>query len=243
VLYADKTFPVNHAAIGYEYTTQELRATAFLRRPLPERKVKAAMNAYERFLNVVGLLGRTKKGLTGILNNTTITHAVSPSGLAWNGTSGITAAQVVADFNFGLNAVWQGSKHTVIPNTVAMPSFAWQYINSAPATGTAGPFQISILEYLMNNNLCKSKGGGPLTIIPVYDADTVANGGNGPGASAASRTVYYRKTDQDLIQHVPLPLRFLAPELRGLKVKVAGECRYSGVEVRRPPSFYYQDGN
>jgi hypothetical protein len=124
-----------------------------------------------------------------------------------------------------------------------MPSFAWQYINATPATGTSGPFQRSILDYLMDNNLCKARGGGPLSIIPVYDADTVANGGTGPGASAASRTVYYRKTDQDLIQHVPLPLRFLAPELRGLKVKVAGEFRYSGVEVRRPPSFYYQDGN
>src|SRR6185437_6887358 len=242
VLYADKTFGVHSGAIGYEYTTQELRATAFLRRPLPERKLHAAQDAYERFLNVVGLTGRVKKNLTGLLNNTTIVHAVSPSGLAWSGTSGITPAMIVADFNFGLNAVWQGSKHTVIPNTVAMPSFAWQYINSVPAAGTSGTFQRSILDYLMENNLSKAKGV-QLNIVPVYDADTVANGGVGAGAAGASRTVYYRKSDQDLVQHVPMPLRFLAPELRGLKVKVAGEARYSGVEVRRPPSFYYQDGN
>ena len=242
VLYADKTFGVHSGAIGYEYTTQELRATAFLRRPLPERKLHAAQDAYERFLNVVGLTGRAKKNLTGLLNNTTIVHAVSPSGLAWSGTSGITPAQIIADFNFGLNAVWQASKHTVIPNTVAMPSFAWQYINSVPAAGTSGSFQRSVLDYLMENNLSKAKGVA-LNIVPVYDADTVANGGVGPGASGASRTVYYRKSDQDLVQHVPMPLRFLAPELRGLKVKVAGEARYSGVEVRRPPSFYYQDGN
>lgn len=242
VLYADKTFGVHSGAIGYDYTTQELRATAFLRRPLPERKLHAAQDAYERFLNVVGLTGRTKKNLTGLLNNTTITHAVSPSGLAWNGTSGITPAQMISDFAFGLNAVWMGSKHTVIPNTVAMPSFAWQYANSVPAAGTSGSFQRSVLDYLMENNLSKAKGVA-LTIVPVYDADTVANGGVGPGASAASRTVYYRKSDQDLVQHVPMPLRFLAPELRGLKVKVAGEARYSGVEIRRPPSFYYQDGN
>jgi len=241
-LYADKTFPVHHAAIGYEYTTQELRATAFLRRPLPERKLHAAMNAYERFLNDVGLSGRSKKNLTGLLNNTTVSHAVSPSGLAWVGSSGVTPAQIIADFNFGLNAVWAGSKFTVIPDTVAMPSFAWQYINATPATGTTGPFQRSILDYLKDNNLSKAKGVD-LNIIPVYRANTVANGGTGPGASAASRTVYYRKTDQDLVQHVPLPLRFLAPQLMGLKVKVPGEARYSGVEIRRPPSFYYQDGN
>ncbi|MES2339308.1 MAG: major capsid family protein [Pseudomonadota bacterium] len=240
--YADKTFGIHHSAIGYEYTTQELRATAFLRRPLPERKLHAAMNAYERFLNVVGLSGRAKKNLTGLLNNTTVAHAVAPSGLAWSAASGITPAQIISDFNFGLNAVWAGSKFTVIPDTVAVPSFAWQYINAVPASGTAGPFQISVLKYLLDNNLSKAKGVN-LNIVPVYRANTVANGGTGPGASAASRTVYYRKSDQDLVQHVPLPLRFLAPQLVGLKVKIPGEARYSGVEVRRPPSFYYQDGN
>jgi len=242
-LYADKTFGVHHSAIGYEYTTQELRATAFLRRPLPERKLSAAMNAYDRFLNDVGLSGRAKKNLTGLLNNTTVTHAASPSGLAWNGTSGITAAQIIADFNFGLNAVWVGSKFTVIPDTVAMPSFAWQYINATPAVaGTSGSMQRSILNYLLESNLSKAKGVD-LSIVPVYRANTTANGGTSPGASSTSRTVYYRKSDEDLVQHVPLPLRFLAPQLVGLKVKVPGEARYAGVEIRRPPSFYYQDGN
>jgi hypothetical protein len=241
VLYADKTYPVSHAGIGYDFTTQELRATAFLRRPLPERKLHAAMQAYDQFLNVVGLSGRVKKNYTGLLNNTTITHAVTPSGKAWSAASGITAAEIVSDFNFGLNAVWVGSKFTVIPDTVGIPSFAWQYINAVPATGTTGSFQVSVLKYLMENNLSVAKNV-PLNIVPIYRANTVGNGGTGPGASAASRAVFYRKTDQDLIQHVPLPLRFLAPQLVGLKVKVPGEFRYAGVEVRRPPSFYYMDG-
>lgn len=240
VLYADKTFNVSHAAIGYEYTTQELRATAFLRRPLPERKLHAAQNAWERFLNDVGLSGRTKKNLTGLLNNASVTHATNPSAAAW-ASGGATAAQMVSDFNFGLNAVWVGSKFTVIPDTVGMPSFAWQYANSTPATGTAGSFERSVLSYMLENNLARQNGVN-LNIVPIYRANTVANGGTGPGASAASRMVFYRKTDQDLVQHVPLPLRFLAPQLRGLKVKIPGEGRYAGVEVRRPPSFYYMDG-
>jgi hypothetical protein len=241
-LYADKTYPVAHAAIGYQYTTQELRASAFARRPLSERRLHAATNAYERFLNVVGMSGRTKKNYTGILNNTSVTHAVSPAGMAWNGTSGITSAQIISDFSFGMNAVWAGSKFTVIPDTVAMPSFAWQYINATAAVaGTSGSMQRSILNYLKENNLA-AEHGIKLNIIPVYRANTVANGGTGPGASAASRMVFYRKSDEDLVQHVPMPLRFLAPQLVGLKVKVPGEFRYAGVEVRRPPSFYYMDG-
>lgn len=245
--YADKTFPVNPAAIGYAYTTQELRATAFLRRPLPERKVHAAENAYERFLNVVGLLGRASKGVTGFLNNTNVTHAVSPSGLAWSGSSGITPAQIVNDFNFGMYSVYSGSSFTVIPDTVAIPPAAWQYIQALPAIGSSsGSFNKSLLTYLEENNLSKSLGVS-VKIVPCFDArptDTLGGQAHtGPGAGGTSRTVYYRKSDQDLIMHIPLPLRFLAPQLFGLKVKVPGEFRYSGVEIRRPPSFYYQDGN
>ena len=127
--------------------------------------------------------------------------------------------------------MWQGSKHTVIPNVVAMPSFAWQYINSVPAAGTSGSFQRSVLDYLMENNLSKAKGVN-LQIVSVYDADTVANGGLGLGASAASRTVYYRKTDQDLVQHVPMPLRFLAPEQTGRTYWGGG----ASAPITKPPS-------
>jgi hypothetical protein len=52
----------------------------------------------------------------------------------------------------------------------------------------------------------------------------------------------YVKSDQRLVAHIPLPLRFLAPQLVGLSVDVPGEYKYSGVEFRYPGSAYYSDG-
>ena len=42
--------------------------------------------------------------------------------------------------------------------------------------------------------------------------------------------------------HLPMPLRFLAPQLVGLDVKIPGEYKYSGTIVRYVKSAYYQDG-
>jgi len=52
----------------------------------------------------------------------------------------------------------------------------------------------------------------------------------------------YVKSDTRLVMHVPLALRFLAPQLVGLSVQVPGEYKYSGVEFRYPKSAYYMDG-
>ena len=233
--YADGTQPVNNGGIAYQYTTQELRATAFLRRPISERRMAAAVEAYERLISEVGLVGESAYGLTGFLNNANVTHAASPSGLAWSATSGITPLQILGDFNFGLYQVWANSNFTTIPDTVAMAPAPWQYANSTPAAGTSGSYFTSILEFLLKNNFAKTLGVN-LEVKPCFDAATAGSGG-------VSRTVYYRKSEQDLVQHVPMPLRFLAPQLVNLKVKIPGEFRYAGTIVRRIPSFYYQDGN
>lgn len=235
VFYSEGTQNVQQGAVGYEYTTQELRATAFLRRPISERKMAAAVEAYERYISEIGLLGETISNITGFLNNASVAHAVSPSGLAWTAASGITPIQLLGDFNYGLYQVYANSSYTTVPDTVALPPAAWQYVNSTPAAGTTGTFVSSLLEFLLKNNYAKTLGVN-LEVKPCFDAVTA-------GASSATRTVYYRKTDQDLVQHVPMPLRFLAPQLVGLKVKVPGEFRYAGTIVRRVPSFYYQDGN
>ena len=50
------------------------------------------------------------------------------------------------------------------------------------------------------------------------------------------------KSDTRLVMHIPLALRFLAPQLVGLSVQVPGEYKYSGVEFRYPKSAYYMDG-
>ncbi len=235
VAMARKSFPVVHGFVGYQYTQQELRTSAIFRRPLPTARLATAMEAYQRKLNRVGLLGNTTKNMTGFLNNASVSHAVTPSTKKWDGTDAtpITAAQLFSDFGFGMLQVWTNSGFNVVPNVVTVPAGAYQYMATTPASATIP--NVTILNWLLQNNLCNQKRGEQLTIMPVYDSDTA-------GASNTGRIVFYDKSDQTLVQHIPMALRFLAPQLEGVKVKVPGEFRYSGVEVRRITNMYYMDG-
>ncbi len=64
VAYAQKSVPVVLGTIGYDYTTEELRQSAFLRKPLNTARADAAMDAYERHINDVALFGEDE--LTGL---------------------------------------------------------------------------------------------------------------------------------------------------------------------------------
>lgn len=235
VAMARKSFPVVHAGIGYQFTQQELRTSAVFKRPLPTARMGAAMEAFQRKLNYVGLLGNTGKNITGLLNNATVAHTTTPSGKKWDGSDAtpITSAQLFSDFNYGMNQVWTNSGYNVIPNFVGVPPLAYAYMANTPASATIPT--ITILDYLLEHNLCNSKRGEQLTIEPVYDAATA-------GVGPSGRVVFYDKTDQTLTMHVPMPLRFLAPQLEGVKVRVPGEFRYSGVEIRRITNVQYLDG-
>src|SRR5581483_256348 len=57
VAYSDGSMPVKLGNIGYDYSTEELRRTAFLRRPISERRLAAAIEAYRRHMNEVALFG------------------------------------------------------------------------------------------------------------------------------------------------------------------------------------------
>jgi hypothetical protein len=234
VAYADATFNVAYGTVGYSFTQEELRRTAYLRRPLPERKLATAMEAWQRRMNVVALTGNSKKGFTGLYNNANVTHATNPSGKAWSASSGITVAEILSDFAYGMNAVWNGTAFNTIPDTVIVPPTAYEYISALPLS-TSNASNVTVLNWLLANNLYNQERSGQITIAPGYDLATA-------GASSASRTVFYEKTDKNLVFHIPMPLRFLAPQLEGVKVKVPGEFKYSGVEVRRPGTMYYMDG-
>src|SRR5262249_6842927 len=153
---------------------------------ISERRMAAAVEAYERYISEIGLIGESVSNITGFLNNANVTHAASPSGLAWNSTSGITPIRILGDFNFGLYQVYANSSFSTIPSDAALPAAAWQSLTSTPAAGTSGSYFISLLPFLKENNFVKALGGN-LDIRPCFDAPTA-------GVGNTSRTVYYRKT-------------------------------------------------
>lgn len=212
--------------IGYHYTAQELAQSAYLRRPLPQARMEAAMDGYRRHMNNVALFGESE--LQGLFSHTAIakTNATNGSWLT------ATPDHVLADMNNGLLAVFNASANNDIPDTILLPVDHYAHISATPRSPNS---DMTILEYFLKNNLYKSATGNELTILPGFGLDKAGTGGR-------ARAVYYCNRFDRLAMHIPVALRFLAPQLRGRGVFVPGDYRYSGVEVRYKNSQIYLEG-
>jgi hypothetical protein len=232
VKYGEKTFPVVSGNIGYDYTTEELRRTAFLRRAIPERKLTAAIDGFRRHMNDVALIGETVSGFTGLFNNANVPHGNAPNG-AWRTTNASAPQKIRADVNTLIRTIWTATAYNDMPTCICISPEEYGFISETPISDTF-PTE-TILQWLKKNNLAKTERNIDIDFVPGYGLDTA-------GAGGTTRMVGFVRDNLHVVMHIPLPLRFLAPQLIGLTVQVPGEYKYSGVEFRRPKAAYYMDG-
>lgn len=231
VAYADVTFPVANGDIGYDYTTEELRRTAYLRKSVTETKPMAAMDGFRRHMNAVGLYGEAESGLFGLFNNPIIPQMNAPNG-SWSSNAVTNPALVLADLNTLITTQWTATAFNDTIDTVVVAPTKLAILASTPRSINSDK---TILDYLIENNIAKTTRGTVLKFVPGFGLDTAGVGGT-------ARMLGYVKRPDRLIFHIPMPLRFLAPQLEGLSVLVPGEYKYCGVQVRYPNSALFMDG-
>jgi hypothetical protein len=237
VQYDEQSRNVGHIPMGYRYSFQELRETAYLRRPLNERRLAAAQEMVERFLNVVAFTGSTKKNLTGLFNTASIPQAIATTG-AWD-TAGTSTATILADINQGLNAVYAASNYNDFVTDIGIPPAAWTVLTSRARTDYA---DTTVIEFIKKNNICKATKNIDLNIYPLPGLETAGAATTGGAVSGAnSRVVFFVRDPNRLVFHIPMALRFAAPQYQNLSIKVPGEARCGGLEVRYKKSMYYMD--
>lgn len=225
--FAQKSFQVLYGNIGYDYTQEELRRSAHLRRALPEVKLLAAMEGYKRHMNQVGLYGEADSDLTGLFNNPYIPQGSAPVG-SW---ASATPDNVMKDVNTLIDRIWSNTAYNDMPTTIVMAPSALSLLASTPRTNS----DKSLLSWVKENNIAKQQRGIEVEFQPGF-------GLNNAGANGTRRMMAYVKRRERLTMHIPLPLRFLAPQMQGLAIEVPGEYKYSGVEFRYPKSAFYMDG-
>jgi hypothetical protein len=232
VEYGEKIMPVIPGAIGYDYTTEELRKSAFLRKPLSETRQAAAIEAYRRHMNQVGLYGETAEDgeLTGLFNNPFVPVLAAPTG-SWDAPA-TTPQLILADINAAIFTVWENTAYNDQVTDIVMAPGAFAQIASREKSEDSDK---TILQWIMDNNVAKVERGQDIRFRPGYGLNTA-------GAGGSRRMLAYTKSDTRLVMHIPMPLRFLAPQLKGLSVDIPGEYKYSGVAWRYPKSAIYVDG-
>lgn len=225
---------VQMAGIGYGWNIEEVARAQMLGINLTDEKARAARFFAERFVDRVAMYGDATKGMTGLVNNPQV-EVLAATG-SWLAT-GTTVAQILADVNRLL--VNSNSDYTEYKDTILLPIAVFQKLASTPlATGAdgTGPYNGTILDWILKYNIYTATTGSALTIKAVRGLETAGTGGVG-------RAVAYRNAPDVARLMMPMPFRFLpGMQVGPLKFDVPGIMRLSGVDVRLPFAMEYMDG-
>jgi len=226
------------AAIGYEWSLQELQRAAKLGRNLGADKAAAATKVAAVFKFNIGMTGRapgaatSEKNITGLVNNPSV-----PTANVASGTGGLTWAtktpdEILKDVNEALAAPFNATKETQVANTLLLPTTAFQYI----ATARISAINMTILQFLQSANMVTANGGGALTIRASRVLETA-------GASNTRRMVAYDNSREVVQFHLPADHEFLDPFRKSsMSWEVAGLMNVGGTEIRLPKAMAYRDG-
>ncbi len=230
--------PLNLWGAEISWTLPELQSAQQIGRPIDTQKYDAMVLKHNMDVDEQVYIGDSVlPNCYGLLN----LAAVTPSNVASNGSQNgqtnsplwinKTPAQILADVNTLLNAVWAASGWAQAPTDLRLPPVQFGYIVSQTVSSAGN---ISILEFLKQNSLSNSVNGKPLNIQPLKWL-------TGRGAAGVDRMMAYTK-DKKYVQFPMVPLQRTPVEYRSLYQITTYYGRLGQVEARYPETVGYADG-
>lgn len=216
---------------GWEWNLEEVNQAALYGIDLNSTKAMSASDKVERLLNAIAFSGSTEKNWTGFANSTVVPRAdVDTPGTFWPAKS---ADQMLADVNEVLSRVRTQTSEVEWADSLALPPVAFR--TAATKRLGAGDGLMTVLEYIRKNNIYTAETGQPLNIYPVRELATASQDGGG-------RMVAYRRDEEVLKMHLPMPRTVLQPRQKSLMGFETGIiARTGGVEIRLPKAMAYAD--
>ena len=234
---------IEMAAIGYDYTIEELNQAMMTPFPmLREDKAASARRASEELVDRLVLQGDTDKGFEGLINRPAYNASTQTDGVrtvtAPNGASGSphfdtkTGEEVAKDFNTLLSGIYSMSRQVEMADTLLLPVDEMGKLAAKKMEG----IEASVLNWIRMNNVYTLETNQPLMISTVRGLETATSADTG-------RMIAYRRDPDVLRLHYPMLHRFLPPwEANPMTIQVWGIMRLAGLEIRRPGAFRYMDG-
>jgi hypothetical protein len=211
---------VNDGALAYQFSLFEIGQAMELGRSLQADGAMAIRTIYEQFVEETTFLGNTAVGAEGLYNMTGITTASAGATFAAS-----TADEILAIVNTAITAVETETKGIEMVDTIVLPlKIAGGLERRIPDTS------ITILDFLRNNNRYTRQTNLPLMIEFDFRLDSL------------NKMVVYRRDPSVLKLHMPMPLRFLPPQLNNVSVKVPAMFRFAPLEIRAPKAVRYISG-
>ncbi|WJR66961.1 DUF2184 domain-containing protein [Neorhizobium sp. CSC1952] len=220
---------------GWEWNLEEVNQSALYGIPLNDVKAMSSSQSIERLLNSIAMVGSTEKNWTGLINS----PAVSRVDVAANGSgsstywSTKTNDQILQDINDLLGSIRDNTLEVEWADSLRLPPEAFRLLNNRRLG--AGDGVLNLLDYLRKNNVYTAETGQQLDIQPLRELATASQDGGG-------RMVAYRRDEEVLRFHLPMPRRVLQPRQKSIMGFEQGViARTGGTEIRLPGAMAYGD--
>lgn len=210
-----ETHPVRAIVLGYGITIQEQMASAFSGIPLDQRKSDGVRRGMAETEHEVLLIGSAEENLPGFIGRCPmVPRALLPTG-SW--TPATSPDNIIKDLNFMVDAIFVATNRAFRPSVILLPLDKFRLIQTMPRSSTSDK---TVLMWFLENNPYVRE------ILPLYELGTANPSG---GASALA----YQKDPLVLEGIVPMPFRFLDPQVQGFETVVPAMQTIGG-------TFWYQ---
>lgn len=228
------------------YTVLELESAAKLGRPVDEQKYKALQLAHQMEIDEMVYFGDTPGAFYGLVNsnNRTTSDAVTNVANVANGGQGSplwtqkTPDEILQDFNEVLTSAWAAAGWAILPSEVLLPPADFGYISTQKVSAAGN---VSILNYVLENNITARQGGATLDIKPVKWAIGAGQGGTIGTVNGHDRMVVYTN-DKERVRYPMTMLSKTPLQYDSIWHRSTYYGRLGCLEIVYPELIAYRDG-
>lgn len=232
--------PLTPWGLEVKYSILELESAAKMGRPIDDQKIEALRLKHQMDTDEQVYAGDNSIKVGGLVNNTLVTNVSNvPNGAAasplW---SAKTPDEILADINAVIISTWKASGWAVMPDRILIPPLQFGYISTTKISNAGN---VSILKYLLENNVLKTSGKGEITILPAKWLQGAGTGGTLGTPGVGDRMVVYTK-DKKFVRFPMTTLQRTPIQYDSIYHKMTYYCRLGVVELVYPETMAYRDG-
>jgi len=232
--------PLRLWGLEVKYSIPELESAAKMGRPIDQQKYDALKLKHQMDIDEQVYVGDSTTGDTGLVNHSLVTNVSNlPNGAGGSSTWALkTPAEILADVNAIITSAWAASAWAVMPTKLLIPPAQFGYI-STQTISSAGT--VSILKYLLENNILVTSGKGKLEIQPAKWLIGAGAGGTIGTADGHDRMVAYSQA-KDYVRYPMTMLQRTPIQFQSIYHASTYYCRLGVVELVYPETIAYRDG-
>ena len=195
---------------------------------------------YDKYMDINTYLGQSAYGTEGLINNSMIT----PASVTADGTGSSTLwkdktpEQILRDIDDAILAAWAAAQYdnSAIPNHILIDPENFAYLNRTVFAANGATAPISLLKYLLENNIAKAKG------VDLFIGECRFCIGAGVGST--NRMVMYVNQRRFVGMDVPVPLGrvMTQPNINTASYDSLYMANVGQVKIHYTEPFIYRDG-